>query len=66
MLSNIFNSRELIRDSVVAKNATTATDGKTYQVEYFNLDAIISVGYRVNSTVAAKFRQWATSVFAFV
>lgn len=42
-LNNIFKSGELLRDSVVAKNATTATDGKTYQVEYFNLDAIISV-----------------------
>ncbi|MEX1057805.1 MAG: hypothetical protein WED11_08735, partial [Natronospirillum sp.] len=48
-LKNIFDTNELERMSVVAKNATTASDGKTYQVEYFNLDAIISVGYRVNS-----------------
>lgn len=43
---NIFDTEELVRNSVVAKNATTAADGKIYQVEYFNLDAIISVGYR--------------------
>jgi len=61
-LNNIFKSGELQRDSVVAKNATTATDGKTYQVEYFNLDAIISVGYRVNSIRGTHFRIWATSV----
>lgn len=61
-LKNIFDSHELERSSVVAKNATTAADGKTYQVEYFNLDAIISVGYRVNSTQATRFRQWATRV----
>jgi hypothetical protein len=48
-LRNIFTSGELNRDSVVAKNATTASDGKTYVVDYYNLDAIISVGYRVNS-----------------
>ena len=61
-LKNIFETKELERDSVVAKNATTAADGKVYQVEYFNLDAIISVGYRVNSTRATRFRQWATRV----
>lgn len=59
-LGNIFSSGELERDSVVAKNATTAADGKTYQVEYFNLDAIISVGYRVNSMRGTQFRIWAT------
>ena len=48
-LSNIFKEGELDREAVVAKNATTAADGKTYQVEYFNLDVIISVGYCVNS-----------------
>lgn len=58
--TNIFADKELDRNSVVAKNATTAADGKTYQVEYYNLDAIISVGYRVNSNTATKFRQWAT------
>lgn len=61
-LKNIFDTNELERNSVVAKNATTAADGKTYQVEYYNLDAIISVGYRVNSTRATRFRQWATGV----
>jgi hypothetical protein len=58
-LKNIFDSKELERDTVVAKNATTASDGKTYIVEYFNLDAIISVGYRVNSKRGTQFRQWA-------
>ena len=61
-LKNIFATRELEREAVVAKNATTASDGKTYLVEYYNLDAIISVGYRVNSTQATRFRQWATGV----
>jgi hypothetical protein len=61
-LKNIFKEAELERHSVVAKNATTATDGKSYQVEYYNLDAIISVGYRVNSSRATRFRQWATLV----
>ena len=56
----IFSEKELNKDSVVAKNATTATDGKTYLVEYYNLDAIISVGYRVNSKTATQFRVWAT------
>ncbi len=61
-LNNIFKEGELRRDSVVAKIATTAADGKTYQVDYYNLDAIISVGYRVNSKTATLFRQWATRV----
>lgn len=61
-LKNIFDAKELQREAVVAKNATTAADGKIYQVEFFNLDAIISVGYRVNSTQATRFRQWATRV----
>lgn len=59
-LKNIFTTGELNRDLVVAKNATTASDGKTYVVEYFNLDAILSVGYRVNSKRGTQFRQWAT------
>lgn len=59
-LHNVFNARELERSSVVAENATTAADGKTYQVEYFNLDAILSVGYRVNSKQGTQFRIWAT------
>ena len=61
-LKNVFDCNELVRDSVVAKNATTAADGKTYQVEHFNLDVIISVGYRVNSARATQFRQWATRI----
>lgn len=59
-LRNVFNDGELERPAVVAKNATTAADSKTYQVEYFNLDAILSVGYRVNSVQGTRFRQWAT------
>lgn len=59
-LKNVFTSNELERNSVVAKNATTAADGKIYEVEYFNLDAILSVGYRVNSKRGTQFRQWAT------
>ena len=61
-LRNIFKSHELERNSVVAKNATTAPDGKTYMVDYYNLDAIISVGYRVNSKRGTEFRIWATQV----
>lgn len=57
---SIFEQGELNQASVVAKNATTAADGKIYQVEYYNLDAIISVGYRVNSKQGTQFRQWAT------
>ena len=59
-IKDILATKELAARSVVAKNATTASDGKTYQVEYFNLDMIISIGYRVNSKQATKFRQWAT------
>ncbi len=61
-LNNVFKSQELLRDSVVAKNATTASDGKTYMVDYYNLDAIISVGYKVNSKRGTEFRIWATQV----
>ncbi|PTX18024.1 Fic/DOC family protein [Pontibacter mucosus] len=61
-LKNIFQSEELIRDAVVANFATTASDGKTYQVDYYNLDVIISVGYRVNSKRGTQFRIWATNV----
>ena len=59
-LKNIFTEGELDKSSVVAFFATTATDNKTYQVAYYNLDAIISVGYRVNSARATAFRIWAT------
>ncbi len=61
-LRNIFQAGELSKESVVAKNATTAADGKTYQVDWYNLDAIISVGYRVNSKRGTQFRIWATRV----
>ncbi|MDD9869115.1 MAG: virulence protein RhuM/Fic/DOC family protein [Gammaproteobacteria bacterium] len=59
-IKNIFKAGELEQHSVVAKIATTATDGKTYQVEYYNLDMILSVGYRVDSRQATQFRIWAT------
>lgn len=59
-LRSIFSGGELDRASVVANIATTAADGKTYQVEYYNLDAIISVAYRVNSKRGTQFRIWAT------
>ena len=61
-LKNIFDSNELSESSVCAKNAHTASDGKRYQTQFYNLDAVISVGYRVNSIRATQFRQWATSV----
>ena len=59
-IKNIFDEGELVRDSVVAESATTAADGKTYQVEFYNLDVIISVGYRVKSKRGTQFRIWAT------
>jgi len=59
-IKNVFDEGELEEKSVVANYATTATDGKTYQVNYFNLDVIISVGYRVKSLRGTQFRQWAT------
>lgn len=61
-LRNIFNDLELNRNSVVANFATTASDGKSYMVDYYNLDVILSVGYRVNSTKAIRFRIWATRI----
>ena len=61
-LKNIFESSELQQDSVCAKFAHTAEDGKTYNTQFYNLDAIISVGYRVNSVRATQFRQWCTFV----
>jgi len=59
-IKNVFEDGELERNSVVANFATTAADGKTYQVDYYNLDVIISVGYRVKSQRGVQFRQWAT------
>jgi len=61
-ITNIFREGELDRGSVVAKNATTASDGKTYLVDYYNLDVIISVGYRVKSKQGTQFRIWANKV----
>ena len=59
-IKNIFSEGELSPEAVVANFATTATDGKTYQVDYYNLDVIISVGYRVKSVRGTQFRIWAT------
>ena len=61
-IKNIFSEGELDREAVVVNYATTASDGKTYQVDYYNLDLIISVGYRVKSKRGIAFRKWATSV----
>lgn len=61
-INNIFKEKELQKDSVVAKNATTASDGKTYQVDYYNLDVIISVGYRIKSKRGTQFRIWANQI----
>lgn len=59
-LRNIFNEGELLENSVCANFAHTASDGKSYKTKFYNLDAIISVGYRVNSSTATRFRIWAT------
>ncbi|MFN4952279.1 MAG: virulence RhuM family protein [Flavobacteriales bacterium] len=59
-LKNIFKEEKLIKNSVVAFFVITASDGKTYQVEHYNLDAILSVGYRVNSKRGTQFRKWAS------
>lgn len=61
-LKNIFASDELAQEAVIRKFRITASDGKNYQTQFYNLDAIISVGYRVNSLRATQFRQWATGV----
>lgn len=61
-IRNIFAEGELVRDSVVAKNATTAADGKSYQIDFYNLDVIISVGYRVKSQRGVQFRIWASRI----
>jgi hypothetical protein len=61
-LKNIFKINELEEQSVTEDFSVTATDGKTYLTKHYNLDAIISVGYRVNSVKAVQFRQWATGV----
>ena len=61
-LKNIFESAELQQDSVCAKFAHTVEDGKIYNTQFYNLDAVISVGYRVNSLQATRFRQWTTKI----
>ncbi|MCC8044846.1 MAG: virulence RhuM family protein, partial [Clostridiales bacterium] len=61
-IRNIFKEGELIKESVWAKFAYTAADGKTYQVDYYNLDVIISVGYRVKSLRGTQFRIWASGI----
>ena len=61
-LNNIFKEEELIKDSVVKVFLTTANDGKKYNILHYNLDAIIAVGYRINSKKATEFRIWATKV----
>ncbi|HQI03727.1 MAG TPA: RhuM family protein [bacterium] len=61
-IKNIFKENELEKNSVIANFATTAADGKTYSVDYYNLDVIISVGYRVKSKRGIQFRTWANSV----
>jgi hypothetical protein len=61
-IKNIFKENELEKNSVIANFATTAADGKTYSVDYYNLDVIISVGYRVKSKRGTQFRIWANKV----
>jgi hypothetical protein len=60
-IKDIFSDGELEENSVVKKIFTTANDGKNYQTKHYNLDMIVSLGYRINSKIATKFRQWATS-----
>ena len=59
-IKNIFDEGELDKNSVVRKFRTTASDGKNYEVNYYNLDMIISLGYHIESNIATKFRIWAT------
>ncbi len=61
-LKNIFKTHELQGESVIRKFPITASDGKNYNTQHYNLDAIISLGYRINSNKATEFRQWATQV----
>ena len=61
-LKNIFDEGELAESSVISKMETTASDGKVYNTQYYSLDAVISVGYRVNSLRATQFRQWTTNI----
>ena len=61
-LKNIFGTGELLEAAVISILETTAADGKNYQTRYYNLDAIIAVGYRVNSKKATQFRIWSTRI----
>lgn len=61
-LQNIFKDGELKKEAVCRKFRRTAANGKNYSTQFYNLDAIISVGYRANSTCATQFRQWATAI----
>lgn len=61
-LKNVFGEGELVKDSVVKKFFTTAADGKQYETKFYNLDAVLSVGYRVKSLIATRFRIWATDL----
>ena len=61
-INNIFKEGELVKESVVKESLTTASDGKNYRTKYYNLDVIISVGYRVKSPIGTRFRQWALAV----
>ncbi len=61
-LKNIFKEGELVEEAVTEKSSATASDGKNYMMKFYNLDAIISVGYRINSIRATQFRQWATKI----
>lgn len=63
-IANVVQDGELSREAVVAVHATTASDGKTYQVTYYNLDMILAIGYRVRSPRGTQFRRWATTVLA--
>jgi len=60
-LKNIFETGEHSAEAVISKMETTASDGKTYQINYYRLEAILAVGYRVNSAQATEFRKWATT-----
>jgi hypothetical protein len=59
-IQNIYDEGELVEKSAVKEYLTTAADGKNYKVKHYNLDMIISVGYRIKSHIATRFRQWAT------
>ena len=63
-IKNVFETQELLESSVCAKIAHTAEDGKKYQTNFYSLDAIIAVGYRVSSLKATRFRQWATKILS--